>query len=205
MFRQALLLAMLSAPSLANAAETSRYLRFAVSHYRRMSEWVFYRKLELTPQATSELVEAANPFGVYRTPAEAASILEKYNLRAKEAANAGDVAAVSDRALIMRTPARRSFAHGGTSPHRAVSTTRACRLAETRTTGTGSVGATFQLGGGAGVTTTASNSWLRSASLRVVAYRPHMVGNGTPRRADPGADIPRQNGGCDRSSRRPPT
>jgi hypothetical protein len=36
------------------------------------------------------------------------------------------------------------------------------------------VGATFQLGPGPAVIVTASNSALRSASLRVVAYRPHM-------------------------------
>src|SRR5688572_27087793 len=93
---------------------------------------------------------------------------------AKDGANAGEVATVSARALIMRAPLRRSGAQGGTKPHFAVSNTRPpCRW-ETRTSGTGSVGATFQLGASPSVTFTASNNRLRSASLRVVAYRPHM-------------------------------
>ncbi len=74
--------------------------------------------------------------------------------RAKDGANAGEVATVSDRALIMRAPPRRSVAQGGTRPQRAVSSTRASRLCDTRTTGTGSVGATFQLGARSSVTST---------------------------------------------------
>jgi hypothetical protein len=58
----------------------SRYMRWAVRHYRRLSEWMFYRKLDLTPQATSELVEAANPFGPWRETDGKYSILEKYGL-----------------------------------------------------------------------------------------------------------------------------
>lgn len=58
----------------------SRYMRWGVRHYQRLSEWVFYRKLETTPQATSELVEAANPFGLVREPAGAKPVLEKYNI-----------------------------------------------------------------------------------------------------------------------------
>ena len=58
----------------------SRYLRWAILHYKRISEWVFYRKLELTPAETSELVQVANPFGLYRAPVIHNSILEKYGL-----------------------------------------------------------------------------------------------------------------------------
>lgn len=58
----------------------SRYLRVAVKHYRRVSEWVFYRRLELTPQGTAELVDAENPFGFWREQASQSLVLSKYNL-----------------------------------------------------------------------------------------------------------------------------
>lgn len=59
--------------------QDSRYLRWAIHRYRRLSEWVFYRKLELTPEITSELVVATNPFHLWREPAEAKkTMLEKY-------------------------------------------------------------------------------------------------------------------------------
>jgi len=58
----------------------SRYLRFAMAHYKRISEWVFFRRLELTPAATSELVQVANPFGLWRDPAPQTTILEKYGI-----------------------------------------------------------------------------------------------------------------------------
>lgn len=58
----------------------SRYLRVSVKHYRRVSEWVFYRRLELTPKGTSELVEAENPFGFWRDQANESLVLSKYNL-----------------------------------------------------------------------------------------------------------------------------
>ena len=58
----------------------SRYLRWANSHYRKVSEWVFYRKLEPTPQSTSEMVEASNPFGLQRSPLKSQTIIEKYGL-----------------------------------------------------------------------------------------------------------------------------
>ncbi len=58
----------------------SRYLRWAVRHYRLLSEWVFYRKVEMTPQMTAELVEATNPFGLLREPAAPRPVLEKYNI-----------------------------------------------------------------------------------------------------------------------------
>jgi hypothetical protein len=58
----------------------SRYLRFAIVRYRKMSELVFYRRLELTPGGTSELVQAANPFGLWRDSGGDYSILQKYHL-----------------------------------------------------------------------------------------------------------------------------
>ena len=58
----------------------SRYLRTAVYRYRHLSEWVFFRRVDLTPKATSELVEASNPWGLLRGTGDQAPILEKYNL-----------------------------------------------------------------------------------------------------------------------------
>ncbi|MGK5084517.1 hypothetical protein WDW37_14575 [Bdellovibrionota bacterium FG-1] len=58
----------------------SRYQRWALRYYVRLSEWIFYRKLEVTPQATAELVEASNPFGLLREPPGHMPVLEKYNI-----------------------------------------------------------------------------------------------------------------------------
>lgn len=63
-----------------NGFRDSRYLRWAVSHYRRLSEWVFFRRLDLSPQTTQELVQAAQEFGNWREPAAADSVLEKYKI-----------------------------------------------------------------------------------------------------------------------------
>jgi len=61
----------------------SRYMRWAVTRYRRLSDPVFYRKLELTPKATEELAIAASPFGMARDRGPASikqGVLEKYGL-----------------------------------------------------------------------------------------------------------------------------
>lgn len=58
----------------------SRYLRWTTNRYRKLSEWVFFRKLDLTPQGTMELVEPANPFGLWRKEDVGFSTLEKYHL-----------------------------------------------------------------------------------------------------------------------------
>jgi hypothetical protein len=118
--------------------------------------------------------------------------------RANDGANAGDVATVSARALIIRAPARGSVTHGGMRPHRALSRTLPAWRCESRTTGTGSVGATFQLGPGPAVIVTASNSALRSASVRVVAYRPHMPVTLRPCASYPG--LVRQDGAASLSA-----
>ncbi len=88
-------------------------------------------------------------------------------------ANARLVATVSDRALIIRAPCRGSLAQGGSSPHRARFSTRSPRLRDTRTTGAEVVGAMLYRGVHPGVSSAASKSWLSSAGLRVLAYRPH--------------------------------
>jgi hypothetical protein len=59
----------------------SRYLRWAISYYTKLSEWVFYRRVETGPAMTQELVEAADAFHEWRgKSAEGQSVLEKYNL-----------------------------------------------------------------------------------------------------------------------------
>lgn len=58
----------------------SRYMRWAIRHYKHLSEWVFYRKLEQNPGMTKELVQVTNPFGLWREPASEKSVLDKYHL-----------------------------------------------------------------------------------------------------------------------------
>lgn len=69
----------------------SRYLRWSVQHYRHLSEWNFYRRLELSPETTSELVEVANPFGLWKdsAPVGERSVLKKYHLATSAAPEAG--------------------------------------------------------------------------------------------------------------------
>lgn len=64
-----------------------RYLRAANRHYRQMSQWVFYRKVELTPEGTQELMDdVANPFSLWKKNDVAAdgSVLEKYGIARTE-------------------------------------------------------------------------------------------------------------------------
>lgn len=61
--------------------QDSRYMRWAVTRYRRFSEYVFYRRLEPTPQMNSELVGTSNPFGSLRAPASVErNVLQKYGI-----------------------------------------------------------------------------------------------------------------------------
>lgn len=75
----------------------SRYLRWATKQYRDLSEWVFFRKLELGSDATMELLDGVNnPFALWRkpTPAEK-SVLEKYGIPvARDPASGGASEAV---------------------------------------------------------------------------------------------------------------
>lgn len=63
-----------------------RYLRAASRQYKQMSEWVFYRKLDLTPDGTQELMEdVSNPFSLWKKPEVAQdSVLEKYGISRSE-------------------------------------------------------------------------------------------------------------------------
>ncbi len=62
----------------------SRYLRVAVSRYRRLSEYVFYKRLEMSPALTAELSASTNPFGIERpNQKDFQGVLHKYGL-AKE-------------------------------------------------------------------------------------------------------------------------
>ena len=57
----------------------SRYLRWAIQRYRRLSEWVFFRKVEISPQTTLEMSVIENPFALWRQPTDDHKpILEKY-------------------------------------------------------------------------------------------------------------------------------
>lgn|GEM_PF-2517444 len=59
----------------------SRYLRWAIARYRRLSEYVFYRRVELSPQMASDLAQAENPFGLMRPAKDyPGGILHKYGL-----------------------------------------------------------------------------------------------------------------------------
>lgn len=70
------------AEAFAQAFVDSRYLRLAVARYRKLSEWVFYRKLQLSPEGTLRFAEASNPFGVWREPATPTAVLDKYKIPA---------------------------------------------------------------------------------------------------------------------------
>ncbi|MCM0605041.1 MAG: hypothetical protein KA715_03050 [Xanthomonadaceae bacterium] len=63
-----------------------RYLRAASRQYKQMSEWVFYRKLDTTPDGTMELMEdVSNPFSLWKKPEMAQdSVLEKYGISKSE-------------------------------------------------------------------------------------------------------------------------
>lgn len=60
--------------------QDSRYLRWTVSRYQSLSARVFYRKLDLTPSGTLEMVQPANPFGLWRNAPTKDSVLEKYRI-----------------------------------------------------------------------------------------------------------------------------
>lgn len=94
-------------------------------------------------------------------------------------ANAGLVATVSDRALIMRAPPEASFDHEGTSPQRGVTslrTTASDALSMRSTTAaTGSVGAVFHVGDGASTTSSIAKVSTISSVLAEAAKRPHIM------------------------------
>jgi hypothetical protein len=65
-----------------NEFRDSRYLHWAVTRYRKLSEYVFYRRVELSPQATADLTASNAMYGMYREPGgdKTKSVLEKYGL-----------------------------------------------------------------------------------------------------------------------------
>lgn len=89
--------------------QESRYLRWAVIRYRQLSEFVFYRRLELAPDAAMGMGTTVNPFGLLRAPSESrGGVLEKYGLIRPEApveVNAEGPVPVSGAAGIERAPA----------------------------------------------------------------------------------------------------
>lgn len=60
----------------------SRYLRWVTKQYADLSQWVFFRKVELGKEATLELLDSVNnPFALWRKPTSAEnSVLEKYGI-----------------------------------------------------------------------------------------------------------------------------
>lgn len=67
----------------------TRYRRWALSSYQKHSERVFFRRLEVTPEATSDLVSdsEANGFTYYMPERQPATqVLEKYGLVEKKPA-----------------------------------------------------------------------------------------------------------------------
>ena len=68
------------ARSFSTAYHDARYLHWATVQYRRLSEWLFQRRLDLTPAGTADLVQPVNPFGLWRNTEGSFSILEKYQL-----------------------------------------------------------------------------------------------------------------------------
>jgi hypothetical protein len=61
----------------------SRYLRWAIQNYQKMSEWIFYRRVDLTPEAKNEWLSGLEgPISL--TPKEIdpdQSVLQKYQLK----------------------------------------------------------------------------------------------------------------------------
>lgn len=84
----------------------SRYLRWATRYYQSVSEWVFFRKLQLTPEGTRELVEIEGPYGLERgrEPA-AASVLEKYGVAPSAPARQEEVHSIMETENADRVPA----------------------------------------------------------------------------------------------------
>lgn len=60
----------------------TRYLRWAIYKYRRLSERVFYRKLEMTPEMTAKMmIYTRKSYAMWRHPEPASRpILEKYGI-----------------------------------------------------------------------------------------------------------------------------
>lgn len=57
----------------------SRYMRLAIKRYRTTSEWVFFRKVELSPEMTSQLVDVEDPF-LTKPEMGDALVLDKYGI-----------------------------------------------------------------------------------------------------------------------------
>src|SRR5712671_185207 len=88
---------------------------------------------------------------------------------------------------MLAKPTLRSLAQNGTRPHRSRSRLRSPALVSCRTTGSESVGATFQLGGklGLGRCGGIENTSLISLTSEEIRTRPHMIQLYRSRAADP--------------------
>lgn len=63
----------------------SRYLRWAIQRYRAFSPSIFYRKVELTPDATLEMAVLENTFGAWKAEPSTQTVLKKYGIRTPKA------------------------------------------------------------------------------------------------------------------------
>lgn len=72
------------ARAFAKEFQDSRYLRWAIQDYRRLADLYFYRKLEMSPQMSSVLVDVAVPAEMRSAPvadeSHPVSVLEKYKI-----------------------------------------------------------------------------------------------------------------------------
>lgn len=84
----------------------SRYLRWAVLRYKHLSEWVFYRKLALSPRTTAELVEMSNPYGLVRPPVGKTHVIDKYKIEPKPLFVSQDAAAAAPPTAPLADSAR---------------------------------------------------------------------------------------------------
>src|SRR5690242_14567336 len=102
------------------------------------------------------------------------SVTTRQRLLLKLERNAGFSGAVSDRALIMRSPMAGSLAHEGTRPQRARATVLGPASSE-RTMGTSWVGETLKRGESSGNSSTPKRGPRRFGATLVRVYRPHMA------------------------------
>ncbi len=70
------------ARALMEEVQDSRYLRWTVRSYQRLSEWVFYRRLELSPLGTSEMIGLGPDYVTERREnLSDESVIERYGIK----------------------------------------------------------------------------------------------------------------------------
>ncbi|MGK5087281.1 hypothetical protein WDW86_06960 [Bdellovibrionota bacterium FG-2] len=64
----------------------SRYYRWSIRYYRRISETVFFKRVEISAPVTAELVEAATPNGFPKEERPSRAVLDRYGLGLRQPA-----------------------------------------------------------------------------------------------------------------------